>query len=67
MKRYVAQNPVHDSVFIKKIEGFSYNIALTGQWIKLLNDFNADKYNNTLRLSNEFNCTESYTDAKRRF
>jgi len=67
MKRYVAQNPIHDSVFIKKIEGFSYDIALTGQWIKLLKDFNADKYNNMNRLSIEFNCDKSHTDAIRRF
>ena len=67
MKRYVAQNPIHDSAFIKKIEGFSYDITLTGQWIKLLKDFNADKYNSMNSLSNEFNCDESHSDANRKF
>jgi len=34
---------------------FSINITLTAAWIKLLKDFNSDKYTNILRFSPEFN------------
>jgi hypothetical protein len=55
MSLYIRKNQVHDSVFFKTILQFSVNITLTAAWIKLLKDFNADKYSKVLRFSPEFN------------
>ena len=55
MSLYIRKNPVYDSVFFKTILNYSINITLTAAWIKLLKDFNSDKYNNILRFSPDFN------------
>ena len=52
MNLYNAKNPVHDRTYMNKIQNFSCNITITSLWIKLLKDFNTDKYNNMLRFLN---------------
>ena len=64
MKQYINKNPAYDSAFYKTIESFSANITITGEWVKLLRDFNSNKYNNMLRLPNEFNTNNGVPDAK---
>jgi len=55
MHKYIRKSTVYDSTFFKTIINFSANITLTAAWIKLLKDFNSDKYNNILRFSPDFN------------
>jgi hypothetical protein len=55
MHKYIRKSNVYDSTFFKTIINFSANITLTAAWIKLLKDFNSDKYNNILRFSPDFN------------
>ena len=64
MSLYIRKNHVHDSMFFKTILEFSVNITLTAAWIKVLKDFNADKYNNILRFSPEFNGINGVPGAK---
>ena len=63
MSLYIRKNPVYDSVFFKTILSYSVNITLTAAWIKLLKDFNSDKYNNILRFSPDFNHSTGVPDA----
>jgi len=53
MHKYIRKSTVYDSTFFKTILDFSANITLTAEWIKLLKDFNSDKYNNILRFSTD--------------
>ena len=55
MNLYILKNHVYDSKFFNTVENFSVNITLTASWIKLLKDFNSDKYTNILRFSPDFN------------
>jgi len=55
MHKYIRKSTVYDSTFFKTIINFSANITLTAACIKLLKDFNSDKYNNILRFSPDFN------------
>ena len=55
MHKYIRKSTVYDSTFFKTILNYSVNITLTAEWIKLLKDFNSDKYNNILRFSPDFN------------
>ena len=55
MHKYIRKSTVYDSIFFKTILNYSINITLTAEWIKLLKDFNSDKYNNILRFSPDFN------------
>jgi hypothetical protein len=55
MHKYIRKSTVYDSIFFKTILNYSVNITLTAAWIKLLKDFNSDKYNNILRFSPDFN------------
>jgi len=55
MHKYIRKSTVYDSIFFKTILDYSVNITLTAAWIKLLKDFNSDKYNNILRFSPDFN------------
>lgn len=55
MSLYIRKNPVYDSTFFKTIQNYSVNITLTAAWIKLLKDFNADKYTNIIHFSPDFN------------
>ncbi len=64
MKQYIHKNPAYDSTFYKTVEGFSANITITGEWIKLLRGFNSAKYTNMLRFPNEFNNYNGVPDAK---
>jgi|SRR5659263_109796 len=63
MSLYIRKNPVYDSTFFKTILNFSANITLTAAWIKLLKDFNSDKYTNILRFSPDFNNSTGVPDA----
>ena len=55
MSLYIRKNPVYDSTFFNTVLNYSVNITLTAYWIKLLKDFNSDKYTNILRFSPDFN------------
>ena len=55
LHKYIRKSTVYDSIFFKTILNYSVNITLTAAWIKLLKDFNSDKYNNILRFSTDFN------------
>ena len=55
MHKYIRKSTVYDSTFFKTMLNYSVNITLTAAWIKLLKDFNSDKYNNILRFSSNFN------------
>ncbi len=55
MNLYMRQTRFYDSSYYRKILNYSVYITLTGAWIKLLKDFNSDKYNNILRFSIDFN------------
>ena len=57
MHKYIRKSKVYDSTFFKTILNYSVNITLTAAWIKLLKDFNSDKYTNILRFSPDFNNT----------
>jgi hypothetical protein len=64
MKQYINKNTAYDSTFYKTVESFSANITITGEWVKLLRSFNSNKYNNMLRLPNEFTTNNGVPDAK---
>ena len=63
MKQYIHKNPAYDSTFYKTVESFSANITITGEWVELLRVFNSNKYNNMLRLPNEFNTNNGVPEA----
>jgi len=65
MKQYIDKNPTYDSRFYKTIEGFSANITITGEWVKLLRGFSSNKYANMLRLNKEFNTYNGVSDKVR--
>ncbi len=54
MKQYIHKNPAYDSTFYKTVEGYSANITITGEWVKLLRSYSSNKYKNFLRFPNEF-------------
>jgi len=54
LHKYIRKSTVFDSTFFKTIQNFSANITLTAEWIKLLKDFNSDKYNNIIHFSPDF-------------
>ena len=64
MHKYIRKSTVYDSAFFKAILNYSVNITLTAAWIKLLKDFNSDKYNNILPFSPDFNHLTGVPDAK---
>ncbi|HZK92633.1 MAG TPA: hypothetical protein VFC67_00395 [Prolixibacteraceae bacterium] len=61
---YIRMNRVHDRVFFNTVLNYSLNITLTASWIKLLKDFNSDKYTHILRFSTEFNNLNGVPGAK---
>jgi len=61
---YIRNNRVHDSVFFNTVLNYSLNITLSASWIKLLKDFNSDKYTNILRFSPDFNNLNGVPVAK---
>ena len=63
MNLYIRKNPVYDSTFFNTVLKYSLNITLTASWIKLLKDFNSDKYTNILRFSPDFNNLNGVPDA----
>jgi len=58
MHKYIRKSTVYDSTFFKTILNYSVNITLTAEWIKLLKDFNSDKYNNINHFPSDFNQTD---------
>jgi len=66
MHKYIRKSTVYDSTFFKTIINFSANITLTAEWIRLLKDFNSDKYNNILRFSPDFNHSIGVPDANKK-
>ena len=66
MHKYIRKSTVYDSIFFKTILNYSVNITLTAAWIKLLKDFNSDKYNNILRFSPDFNYSTGVPDANKK-
>jgi len=66
MHKYIRKSTVYDSTFFKTIINFSANITLTAAWIKLLKDFNSDKYTNILRFSPDFNNLNRVPDADKK-
>lgn len=65
LHKYIRKSTVFDSTFFKTIQNFSANIILTAEWIKLLKNFNSDKYNNILRFSPDFNHSTGVPGAKK--
>jgi hypothetical protein len=63
MHKYIRKSTVYDRTFFKTILNYSVTITLTAEWIKLLKDFNSDKYNNILRFSPDFNHSTGEPDA----
>ena len=63
MNLYILKNHVYDSIFFNTVEKYSVNITLTASWIKLLKDFNSDKYTNILRFSPDFNNSNNEIDT----
>jgi len=63
LHKYIRKSTVYDRIFFKTILNYSVNITLTAEWIKLLKDFNSDKYNNILRFSPDFNHSTGVPDA----
>jgi len=63
MNHYILNNHVYDSTFFNTVGNFSANITLTASWIKLLKDFNSDKYTNILRFSPDFNNSNNEIDT----
>jgi len=61
---YIRNNRVHVSVFFNTVLNYSLNITLSASWIKLLKDFNSDKYTNILRFSPDFNNLNGVPVAK---
>jgi len=51
-------------VFYNTVLSYSLNITLTASWIKLLKNFNSDKYTNILRFSTDFNNSTGVPGAK---
>jgi len=66
MKQYINKNPSFDSAFYKTIEGFSSDITITGEWVKLLRSYNSNKYKLFLRFSNEFNINNGVPVANKK-
>lgn len=66
MHKYIRKSRVYDSVFFNTILNYSVNITLTAAWIKLLKDFNSDKYVNILRLSPNLNNSTGVPDANKK-
>lgn len=66
MHKYIRKSTVYDSTFFKTIINFSANITLTAEWIRLLKDFNSDKYNNILRFLPDFNHSTGVPDANKK-
>ena len=64
MHKYIRKSKVYDSKFFNTVLNYSVNITLTASWIKLLKDFNSDKYTNILRFSPDFNNLNGVPDAK---
>jgi len=65
MKQFIHKHPAYDSSFYKTVEGFSANITITGEWVKLLRSFNSNKYAHILRFSNEFVTNNGVPDKVR--
>ena len=65
MSLYIRSNPVYDSTFFNTVLKYSLNITVTASWIKLLKDFNSDKYTNILRFSPNFNNLNGVPDANK--
>ncbi len=63
MHKYIRKSTVYDSTFFKTILNFSANITLTAAWIKLLKDFNSDKYTNIIHFSPDFNHSTGVPDT----
>ena len=61
---YIRNNRVHDGVFYNTVLNYSLNITLSASWIKLLKNFNSDKYTNILRFSTDFNNSTGVPGAK---
>ena len=66
MKQYINKNPAYDSAFYKTIEGFSSDITITGEWVKLLRSYNSNKYKLFLRFPNEFNINNGVPEANKK-
>jgi len=64
MNRYIWDHRVCDREFFNTVLNYSVNITLTAFWIKLLKDFNSDKYTNILGFSPDFNNSTGVPDAK---
>ena len=64
MSLYIRNNPVYDSTFFNTVLKYCVNITLTASWIKLLKNFNSDKYTNILRFSPDFNNLNGVPGAK---
>ena len=65
MLKYIRKSTVYDSTFFKTILNYSVNITLTAAWIKLLKDFNSDKYTNIIHFSPDFNNLNGVPDKVR--
>ena len=50
MHKYIRKSTVYDSTFFKTILNYSVNITLTAAWIKLLKDFNSNKYTRDIKV-----------------
>jgi hypothetical protein len=64
MKQYINKNPAYDSTFYKTIEGFSSDITITGEWVKLLRSYNSNKYKLFLRFPTELHINNGVPAAK---
>ena len=64
MKQYIHKNPAYDSTFYKTVEGFSANITITGEWIKLLRSYNSNKCKHFFQFPKEFNINNGVPEAK---
>ena len=64
MHKYIRKSTVYVNILFKTILNYSVNISLTAAWIKLLKNFNSDKYTKILRFSPDFNNTTGASDAK---
>jgi len=65
MKQYISKNPAYDSAFYKTIEGFSSDITITGEWVKLLRSYNSNKNKHFLRFPTEFNINNGVPEANK--
>ena len=66
MHKYIRKSTVYNSTFFKTIINFSANITMTAAWIKLLKEFNSDKYNNVLQFSHDFNHSTGVPGANKK-